>query len=59
MACSRDFQFVVKVSDTAAARNGFVEYRTSGHFFHVLAEIADGQLLRDGEFAVVGLLPRP
>ena len=48
------FELVVQVADAAAAGNRFIEHRASRHLFDVLAEVADGQLLRDGDFAFVG-----
>ena len=47
------FELVVQVACAAAAGDGFVEDGAAFHFFDVLAEITDGQLLRDGNFAFV------
>ena len=49
------FQFVVQIADAAAAGDGFVEHGAALHLFHVLAEVADGQLLGDGDVAFVGV----
>ena len=43
----------MQIAGAAASGNGFVEDRAAFHFFDVLAEIADGQLFRDGDFAFV------
>ena len=45
---------MVQVADAAAAGDGFVEHGAAVHLFHVLAEVADGELLGDGDFAFVG-----
>ena len=49
------FELVVQVAGAAAAGYGFVENRAALHFFHVLAEVADGQFLGDGDGAFVGI----
>ena len=48
------FELVVQIADAAAAGDRLVEHRTARHLLHVLAEVADGQLPRDGDFALVG-----
>ena len=50
------FELVVQVADAAAAGDGFVEHRAARHLLDVLAEVADGQLLRHGDLALVGRL---
>ena len=47
------FQFVMKVAEASASRDGLVQHRTPRHLFHILAEIADRQLLRHGNLALV------
>ena len=47
------FEFVMQIADASAAGNRFVEHGTSGHFLHVLPEISDRQLFRNGHLAVV------
>ena len=47
-------ELVMQVADAAAAENRFVEHRAAGHLLDVLAEVADGQLLRDRDVAFVG-----
>ena len=47
---------MVQIAHAPAAGDGFVEHRAALHLFHVLAEVADGQLLRDGNIAIVGRL---
>ena len=51
----QSLEFVVQDTGAAAAGDGFVERGAAAHFFHILAEIADGKALRHGNFAVVGL----
>src|SRR5437868_5605685 len=41
---------------TSAAGDGLVEHGSTGHLLDVLAEVADGELLRHRDFAVVGPL---
>ena len=48
------FELVVQIADAPAARNRFVEHRAARHLLDVLPEVADGQLLRDGDLAFVG-----
>ena len=50
------FELVMQQTDAAAAGDGFVEHRSTGHLLDVLAEVADGQLLRHRDVAVVGRL---
>ncbi len=50
------FELVMEVAGAAAAGDGFVEDGAALHLFDVLAEIADGESLGDGEFAFVGEL---
>ena len=47
------FELVMQIADAAAARDRLVEHRAARHFFHVLPEVADGQLLRHRDFALV------
>ena len=49
-------EFVVKRAHAPAAGNRLVEHRAPRHVFDVLAEVADGDLLRDADLALVGLL---
>jgi hypothetical protein len=49
-------QLVVQVADPAAPGNRLLEDRPPRHLLDVLAEVADGELLRDGNVAVVGVL---
>ncbi len=49
-------ELVVQIAQPPAAGNGLVQHRASGHLFDVLAKVADGQLLRHEDFAVVGVL---
>ena len=49
------FELVMQVADAAAAGDGFVEHGAALHLFDVLAEVADGELLRDGDLAFVGV----
>src|SRR5881227_1412807 len=49
-------ELVVQIADAPAAENRLVEHRPAGAVFHVLAEVADRQLLRDLDRAFVGLL---
>ena len=48
------FELVVQVADAAAAGDGLVEHRAARHLLDVLAEVADGQLLRNRDLAFVG-----
>ncbi len=48
------FEFVVQIADAPAAGDGLIEDRAALHLLHVLAEIADGQLLRNRDVAFVG-----
>ena len=48
------FQLVMQIADAPAAGDGFIEHRPAFHLFHVLAEVADGQLLRNRDVALVG-----
>ena len=47
-------QLMMQIAGAAAARDGFIQHRPALHLLHILAEIADGQLLRDRDFAFVG-----
>ncbi len=49
------FELVVQIADAAAAGDGLVEHRAALHLLHVLAEVADGQLLRNRDVALVGV----
>ena len=46
-------ELVMQVAKAAAAGNRLVEHRAAGHLFDVLAEVADGQLLRDRHLALI------
>ncbi len=46
-------ELVMEIADASAAGNGFVQHRPARHLLDVLAEVADGQLLRHGDFAVI------
>src|SRR5262249_24560592 len=48
------FEFMMQVADASASGNGFVEHRSSGHFFNVLAEVAYGEPLRYRNFSLIG-----
>ena len=48
------FQLVVQIADAPAAGDGFIEDRAALHLLHVLAEVADGQLLGNRDLAFVG-----
>ena len=48
------FEFVVQIAHAAAAGDGFVEHRAALHLLHVLAEVADGELLGNRDVAFVG-----
>ncbi len=50
------FQFVMQIANPSASGDGFIQHRPAAHLLHILAEIADGQPLRNGDLAVVGLL---
>ena len=50
------FELVVQVARAAAAGDRLVEHRPPRHLLHVLAEVADGQPLGDGDIALVGIL---
>ena len=52
----QSFKLVVQIAKAAAAGNRLIEHGTSGHFLHVLAEISDGDLLRDGDVTLVSRL---
>ncbi len=47
-----------RIAGASAARDGFVERGAAAHLLDILAEIADGEAFGNGDFAVVGLLPR-
>jgi hypothetical protein len=49
-------QLVVQIAGPATACDGFIQHRPSLHFFHVLTEVADGQLLWNRDLAFVGRL---
>ena len=44
----------MQIADAPAAGDGFIEDRAALHLLHVLAEVADGQLLRNRDLALVG-----
>ena len=50
------FELVVQVADAAAAGDGLVEHGAARHLLDVLAEVADGEPLRDRDLAFVGRL---
>ncbi len=50
------FELVMQIAHAAAAGDGFIENRAALHLLHVLAEVADGELLGNGDGAVVGFL---
>src|ERR1700722_877643 len=47
------FELVVKIADASAACDRFIQDRTALHFLDVLAKVADRQLLRDRDRAIV------
>ena len=47
-------ELVMQIADAAAAGDGLVEHRAARHLLDVLAEVADGQLLRHRDVAFVG-----
>ena len=49
------FEFMMQVARASTAGNGFIEHGAAGHLFHILAEIADGQFLRNRYFAFIGI----
>jgi len=53
------FEFVVQIAEPPAAGNGLVEHRAPTHPLDVLAEVADRELLRHGDVAVVGRRDAP
>ncbi len=52
------FELVMQIADAAAAGDGFVQHRAARHLLDVLAEVADGQLLRHRDLALVRRLLR-
>ena len=52
------FEFVVQRAHAPAAGDRLVEHRAPGHLLDVLAEVADRELLRHADLALVGCLPR-
>ena len=48
------FELVMQRADPSASGDRFVQHRSPGHFLHVLPEVADGQLLRNGDVAFIG-----
>ena len=50
------FELVVERAGAAAAGDRLVEHRPPGHLLDVLLEVADGELLRDGDVPFVGRL---
>ena len=46
-------ELVVQIADASAAGDRFVEHRAARHLLDVLAEVADGQLLRHRHVAFV------
>ena len=51
-------ELVMQIADAATAGNGLVQHGTARHLLDVLAEVADGQLLRHRDLAVVRRLLR-
>ena len=49
-------ELVMQIAEAPAAGDGFVEHRAARHLLDVLAEVADGQLLRHRHVALVGRL---
>ena len=49
-------QLVVQVAEAAAPGDRLLEDRAARHLLDVLPEVADGELLRDGDVPVVGVL---
>ena len=47
-------ELVMQIAGPPAAGDGLIEHRPARHLFHVLTEVADGQLLRNRDFALVG-----
>ena len=47
------FELVMQIADAAAAGDGLIEDGAARHLLDVLAEVADGELLRDRDLAVV------
>ena len=48
------FELVMQIAGAAAAGDRFIEHRAALHLLHVLAEVADGQPLRNRDLALVG-----
>ena len=46
-------ELVMEIADASAAGDGLVQHRPARHLLDVLAEVADGQLLRHRDLAVV------
>ena len=49
------FELVMQIAGAAAAGDGFIEHRAALHLLDVLAEVADGELLRNRDGALVGV----
>ena len=49
------FQLMMQIAGAPAAGDGFIEHRPALHLLHVLAEVADGQLLGNRDVAFVGI----
>src|SRR5437763_570713 len=47
---------MMQIAEASTAGDGFVEDRAAGHLFHILTEVADGDLLRHGDRAFIGRL---
>src|SRR5215472_2189864 len=43
----------MEIAHTPAAGDGLVQYRSPGHLFNILAEITDGEPLRDRDIALI------
>ena len=54
MACCRASSSWCRSPDAPAAGDGLVEHGAALHLLHVLAEVADGQLLGNRDVALVG-----
>ena len=49
-------ELMMQDAETPAASNRLIEHRAARHLLDVLPEVADGDLLRDRDFALVGRL---
>src|SRR5579883_1251422 len=46
---------MMRIAHPPAARDGFIERRAPAHLLDILAEIADGEPLRHGDLALIGI----